>query len=138
MPERKETPDVLGDLLNVSAAAESAAPPAAPVPVARPKPQRKPASSRAQAKPAATPAAAPPARPQPPQAPQWEYREVVFREFRGWRPRYVDGRERWDWKDAPTILEYLRQAGEEGWELVSVGEVHNYQKTAYFKRPKPV
>jgi hypothetical protein len=133
MPERKETPDVLGDLLNVSAAAESAAAPAAPV--AKPKPQRKSAKPRAQAKPAAIPAAAPPSSPQPP---QWEYREVVFREFRGWRPRYVDGRERWDWKEAPTILEYLRQAGEEGWELVSVGEVHNFQKTAYFKRPKPL
>ena len=36
--------------------------------------------------------------------PQWEYREVIFREFRGWRPRYIDGRERWDWKEAPLML----------------------------------
>jgi hypothetical protein len=133
MPERKETPDVLGDLLNVSPAAESAAAPAAPV--ATPKPPRKPAKPPVRAKTARTPAAPPV---NPPPAPLWEYREVVFREFRGWRPRYVDGRERWDWKDAPAILDYLRQAGEEGWELVSVGEVHNFQKTAYFKRPKPV
>jgi hypothetical protein len=61
---------------------------------------------------------------------------VVFREFRGWRPRYVDGRERWDWKDAPTILEYLRQAGEEGWELVSVGEVHNYPEDGLLQTPE--
>ncbi len=126
MSERKATPDVLADLFNATAGGESSA---APSP-------SKPAKPRTRAKPVVTSAAPAPASPQPAPAPQWEYREVIFREFRGWRPRYVDGRERWDWKDAPTILDYLRQVGAEGWELVSVGEVHNFQKTAYFKRPK--
>lgn len=132
MSERKETPDVLGNLFG--AGGEPAAPEAenraaAVAPPSQKRSSRKPAQARP----------APPAVPAPaPAAPmQWEYREVVFREFRGWRPRYVDGRERWDWKEAPVILDYLQQAGADGWELVNVGEVHNYQKTAYFKRPKP-
>jgi hypothetical protein len=79
---------------------------------------------------------APVAPPAPAALRQWEYREVIFREFRGWRPRQVDGREQSNWKEAPVIRDYLRQAGDDGWELVSVGEEHNYQKTAYLKRPK--
>jgi hypothetical protein len=68
---------------------------------------------------------------------EWEYREVIFRDYRGWRARAVNGVELGDWKNAPTIVEYLQQAGSEGWELVSMGERHNNHKEAYFKRPKP-
>jgi hypothetical protein len=133
MSDRKQTPDVLGDLLSAGSATDDAPAPLAPVPA-------QPRASRQRAKPKAAPAAAPAAA-QVPAAlsvppPRWEYREVTFREFRGWRPRFVDGRERWDWKEAPTMLDYLRQAGDEGWELVSVGAEHHYQKTAYLKRPK--
>ena len=126
MSERKQTPDVLSDLLNTGSPPDAVAPPeAAATPAAR-----SANSVKATPAPAATVA-------QTPAAPsQWEYREVIFREFRGWRPRYIDGSERWDWKEAPTMFDYLRQTGDEGWELVSVGEAHNYQKTAYFKRPK--
>ena len=127
MSDRKQTPDLLADLLGAPAA-ESAPPPA---PAAK---SRTPRKRSAPSKAAAAPPA--PASPPPPPA-QWEYREVVFREFRGWRPRYVDGRERWDWKEAPVVLDYLRALGDEGWELVSMGEVHNFQKTAYLKRLKP-
>lgn len=129
MSERKETPDVLANLLG--AAGEPSAPPAESSAPAPAPPQKRTSRKPAQAKVAPAVPAPAPAAPM-----QWEYREVVFREFRGWRPRYVDGRERWDWKEAPVILDYLQQAGAEGWELVNVGEVHNYQKTAYFKRPK--
>lgn len=133
MSERKQTPDVLSDLLSTGSTPDAVvAPPAA---AAAPGAARKPAARKSTpvketARPAVTVAQTPDA------PPQWEYREVIFREFRGWRPRYIDGRERWDWKEAPLMLDYLRQAGDEGWELVSVGEVHKYQKTAYFKRPK--
>lgn len=72
---------------------------------------------------------------QPPPAGEWEYREVVFRDYRGWRARVVNGVELGDWKTSPTIVEYLEQAGREGWELVSMGERHNNHKEAYFKRP---
>lgn len=131
MSERKQTPDVLSDLLSTGSTPDAvvARPTAAYAPAAR-KPARKATPVKEPAMPAETVAQT------PAETPQWEYREVIFREFHGWRPRYIDGHERWDWKEAPLMLDYLRQAGNEGWELVSVGEVHNYQKTAYFKRPK--
>jgi hypothetical protein len=67
---------------------------------------------------------------------EWEYREVVFRDYRGWRAHTVNGVELGDWKTAPAIVEYLERAGREGWELVSMGERHHNHKEAYFKRPK--
>lgn len=108
MSSRKETPDILGDILGSVRSY--------PSPLDRPVPAE---------------ATAEPARPL-----EWEYCEVVFRDYRGWRARMVNGRELGDWKSSPTIVEYLEQAGNEGWELVSVGERHNNQKEAYFKRPK--
>ena len=65
---------------------------------------------------------------------EWEYREVVFRDYRGWRVRLVDGREPRNWKEGPTLLEYLEAAGKEGWELVSISDPHHNQKEAYLKR----
>jgi hypothetical protein len=108
MSSRKETPDILGDILGGVRAY--------PSPVDEPGPL----------------AAAPePARPI-----EWEYREVVFRDYRGWRARSVNGRELGDWKTSPTVVEYLEQAGDDGWELVSMSDRYNNQKEAYFKRPK--
>jgi hypothetical protein len=108
MSSRKETPDILGDILGGVRS--------------HPSPVDRPAPAEATAEPAGPL--------------EWEYREVVFRDYRGWRARTVNGRELGDWKSSPTIVEYLEQAGNEGWELVSVGERHNNQKEAYFKRPK--
>lgn len=107
MSNRKQTPDILGDILGGTRAI--------------------PAPSDA------LPPVAPPA---PPLLAAWEYREVIFRDYRGWRARQVNGRELGDWKTSPTIVEYLEQAGSEGWELVSMSDRHNNQKEAYFKRPK--
>ncbi len=108
MSSRKQkTPDILGDILGGS-----------PYPAAA----------------GMLPPVEPPA---PPKPLEWEYREVVFRDYRGWRVRMVNGRELGDWKTSPTIVEYLEKAGNEGWELVSMSERHNNQKEAYFKRPKP-
>jgi len=67
---------------------------------------------------------------------EWEYREVIFRDYRGWRVRFIDGREPRDWKNGPTLLAYLEQAGKEGWELVSMSDPHHNQKAAYLKRAK--
>ena len=107
---KQEVPDILGELLG------------GPRPVAAPQPP---------AEPVAVPAAPAPAAPV-----EWEYREVIFRDYRGWRARLVNGVEVGDWKSAPTLVEYLEQAGHEGWELVSMGDRHNNHKEAYFKRPK--
>ena len=67
---------------------------------------------------------------------EWEHREVIFRDSRGWRVRFIDGREPRDWKNGPTLLAYLEQAGKEGWELVSMSDPHHNQKAAYLKRAK--
>ncbi|MFN8470349.1 MAG: hypothetical protein U0X20_32645 [Caldilineaceae bacterium] len=107
MSSRKKAPDILGDILGGSPYVAAAG---------------------------TLPPAEPPAAPKPL---EWEYREVVFRDYRGWRARTVNGRELGDWKTAPTIVEYLEQAGSEGWELVSMSDRHNNQKEAYFKRAKP-
>jgi len=116
MSSRKATPDVLGAVLG-GAADELA---------------------ESLGGPAATTAPAPsPAAPANVALQEWEYREVVFRDYRGWRARVVNGIELGDWKNAPTIIEYLEQAGREGWELVSMSDRHNNHKEAYFKRPKP-
>ena len=99
------------------------------------KPRRKTATQAKRTRQAPKPAAPVPAAPEPP--PTWEYREVIFRDYRGWRPMVVNGRERGDWKDAPLLHDYLRQAGDEGWELVGISDRHHNQKEAYFKRRKP-
>jgi hypothetical protein len=62
--------------------------------------------------------------------------EVVFRDYRGYRPRIVNGDELPGWKKAPVILHYLNQVGEQGWELVGVGGRHNDEMPAYFRRRK--
>jgi hypothetical protein len=112
MSSRKETPDILGDILGGVRS--------------YPSPSDYPADY-----PGPPEAASAPAKPL-----EWEYREVVFRDYRGWRARMVNGRELGDWRSSPTIVEYLEQAGAEGWELVSMSDRHNNQKEAYFKRPK--
>jgi hypothetical protein len=113
MSSRKETPDILGDILGGVRA--------------YPSPPAEPETPSAGEGPSAAPV----------EPPAWEYREVIFRDYRGWRTRMVNGRELGDWKNAPTAIEYLEQAGNEGWELVSMSDRHNNQKEAYLKRPKP-
>lgn len=135
MSNRKETPDVLGEILGVPVTEDIAvlADEIVPAPVAKPRRKAAPQTKRTRqpVKPVAPVAPAP----EPPTT--WEYREVIFRDYRGWRPMVVNGRERGDWKDAPLLYDYLHQAGEEGWELVSMSDRHHNQKEAYFKRRKP-
>jgi hypothetical protein len=150
MSNRKQTPDVLGAVLGGPRdypAFNEEPPPAGaePQPAAQPlaAPARPPEQPRG---PSQEPATVQPQRSPRPEAAEtgapdvqpreWEYREVIFRDYRGWRTRAVNGRELGDWKRSPTLIEYLEQAGKEGWELVSVGDRHNNQKEAYLKRPK--
>ncbi len=118
MVSRKQTPDVLSEILG----GEPVPTPPAPATPAKPKARSAPASR--------------PRRPAGPKKTRWEYMEVVFRDYGGYRPRYVNGQEQAGWKRAPVIHEYLNQVGEEGWELVGVGSRHNEQVPAYFKRPR--
>lgn len=132
--ERKETPDVLGAILNGTAepAADLPALPATPTP----RRQRRTASG-SEAQPRSTPATATPAS----QPQRWEYLTVSLQEYRGWRPRYINGQEIRNWAQAPVIHEYLEQLGEDNWELVAAasgkalyGSSDTYQ--LFFKRAK--
>jgi hypothetical protein len=114
MANRKETPDVLSEILG----GEPSVPGPKPVPKTQPAPKRRPSPRKS--------------RPQP----RWEYLEVIFRDYGGYRPRYVNGQEQKGWKQAPIIHEYLGQIGEDGWELVGVGGRDNREMPAYFKRRK--
>ena len=111
---RNPTPDVLGELL--AGPAEMPVQAASPV-AAQPAPG-KPRSVRAEKKPATKPAA--PAETAPP-AIRWDYLVVSFGDYRGWRPRYINGQEIRNWMQAPVIHDYINQLGEDGWELVGAG-----------------
>ncbi len=119
MADRKQTPDVLSEILGGGSPEPMASPPPEPPT----KPKRKPAARK-------------PRQPARPKQARWEYMEVVFRDYGGYRPRFVNGEEQSGWKQAPLIHDYLNQVGEEGWELVGVGGRHNDQMPAYFKRTR--
>jgi len=132
MADRKKTPDLLASVLNepvllgedeVKAEVKLEGAKAKPQKKSKPKPKQKTAP---------TPKASAPPVPAPP---VWEYMEVTFREYDGWRPRLINGKELRSWKSQPVIHDYLNQMGTAGWELVSMGERHRNQKEAYFKRP---
>ncbi|MFN3335230.1 MAG: hypothetical protein ACK47M_22265 [Caldilinea sp.] len=134
MSTRKPTPDILDDVLGADNVAETDV----EIPVFQTTsqtPKTRPTRSKAQLTPEPAPEPTPPI-PVIVKPVEWEYREVIVRDYRGWRVRFVDGRERSNWKNGPTLREYLEQVGKEGWELVSLSERYHNQKTAYFKRVK--
>ncbi len=119
MANRKQTPDVLSEILG----GEPSVPEPKPVPKPKPAPKRRSPAKES-------------GRQSRSRQPKWEYMEVIFRDYGGYRPRYVNGQEQRGWKQAPIIHEYLEQIGEEGWELVGVGGRDNREMPAYFKRRK--
>jgi len=124
MADRKETPDVLGDILGGSASTPAPAPSGA---AARSEPSSPPTS-------APKPKATRKRRSSPARQPKWEYMEIVFRDYRGWRPRFINGAELSDWRNEAVIHQYLDQLGAEGWEMVDIEKRRWYEKVAYFKR----
>ena len=108
MAERKQTPDVLADILSaapsVEAPTSAASPPAARLPSPPATPAKR--TQRAEA------------------GPRWKYRVVSFQDYHGWRPRYENGVEIAGWMRGPLLHEFLEQAAENGWELAaaSAGE----------------
>lgn len=120
-PQRKQTPDVLAEILggDIPEVKELPAPvKKASVPARRP--VEKPAESRTA---------------------RWEYWVVSFQDYKGWRPRYINGNEVKNWMNGPLIHEYIEQMGDEGWELVAAsagerlfGSADHHQ--IYFKRRK--
>ena len=132
MASRKTTPDVLGELLSGTGAEPLPAVPAVPAPA--PAPARRARTPKKDAP--AKHAAPPPAAAEVPPLPQWDYLEVLFRDYRGWRTHTVNGRELGNWKTSATLVDYVKQLGDEGWEMVSMSDERHNQKEAYFKRPR--
>lgn len=131
MAERKQTPDVLAELLSAEL------PPAAPQ-----APASEPLTNKVTAKPQ------PPRDPKPKTQPlrdsipdAWEVEIVTFQEHRGWRPRYANGAEIKGWLTAPLIHDYVNWRGAEGWELTAAANLDRFYGAAdglqlYFKRRK--
>ena len=71
----------------------------------------------------------------------WDYLVISFSEYRGWRPRFINGQEVRNWMHAPLIHDYLAQLGEDGWEMAGAGGgkamygASDYYQ-AFFKRAK--
>lgn len=132
---RKETPDVLGEVL-AGLGEAPAAPASQPTPA--PRAPRRPRRARAAEKEATAANPEPPAQPA---ARGWDFLVVSFSEYRGWRPRFINGQEVRNWMHAPLIHDYLAQLGEDGWEMVGAGGgkalygASDYYQ-AFFKRPK--
>lgn len=122
MADRKQTPDILAEILGGESSTTPSTPSGSPEQASRPAPARRTSrrtTSRSGSK-----------------RQQWEYMEVVFRDYGGYRPRFIHGVEQVGWKQAPVIHEFLDQVGEQGWELAGVGSREDMEMSAYFKRPK--
>lgn len=126
MNQRKETPDVLSEILGggVSPPATTQSP---PLP-AKPKSARKPRRASTSQSRSTSPV-------------KWEYIVASFQDHKGWRPRYLNGVELDQWMDGPLMHEYIDRRGEEGWELTTAcsgmklyGLNDKFQ--LFFKRPK--
>lgn len=128
MTDRKQTPDVLADILG--GAAPQAARTPEPAPPSEPKPSRRTGSGSTRKRTGRSSKKV-----------IWEYLLVSFQEYKGWRPRFVNGQEVADWMSAPIVHEYVNQLGEDGWELTSASAGQSLygltdRRQMYFKRPK--
>jgi hypothetical protein len=146
MADRRQTPDVLGEILGDLAAAPVAQPPTTPRPLTEPVVSRTNTARRSQASrgPAVQadgrPGAKAPAQ-EPAQPIKWEYLIVSFQEHNGWRPRFANGEELEDWTKLPVIHDYANLLGDAGWELAGAANGKLYglmdSKQLCFKREKP-
>jgi hypothetical protein len=68
---------------------------------------------------------------------KWEYLQVIpsYRK-NTLRPTWVNGQMLPNWTSGPEFFDYLRQLGDQGWELVTVTKVSDHPGIYYFKRPK--
>jgi len=132
MSNRKETPDVLGEILGGAPAPATSA---VSTPLVKPAKSAKTKSVKTKsATKNRTHSSNRAARKATKKQPIWEYMSVRFRDYRGWRPRHVDGNELSDWKKGPLIEAYLNQLGQDGWEMVGIVSSGRSERDAYFKR----
>lgn len=136
MADRKETPDVLADILGADVPVPDLG---APLPAGRltDLPPRRPVPRAAQPKRQANEEAATPT----PAPVTWAYETVSFQDAHGWRPRFVDGWELRDWMFGPLIHDYVNRRSAEGWEMVAAAAGQSLYGTSdryqiYFRRPR--
>jgi hypothetical protein len=138
MADRKQTPDILGEILGEAVA--PAAPVAEPTP-ARPSPARRSQAARRPATEAKDQPTAMGSAAEAPLPAGWEYLIVSFQEHNGWRPRFINGQELEDWTEMPVIHDYANLLGDVGWELAGAANGTLYglmdSKQLCFKREKP-
>jgi hypothetical protein len=147
MSDRKHTPDILAEILTGDAPAAEVEFTSSPTPPKRPTAPRKPVVKKAPETGSAT--GAPEASPAVPKTAkerrggpvEWEFQVVSFQEHAGLRVRYIDGQKVREWTEGPTLIEYNRFMGEQGWELAGAcsgtamfGHQDAYQ--LFYKRPK--
>ena len=117
MTSRKQTPDIMAEILNGEAPAADFS---LPVSSTSTKPK-----ARKSMPPAGAAAEKPPSKKITPEKTaqvgpyHWEYQVVSFQDYKGFRPRFVDGKDVADWSSGPMLHELLQSMAEQGWELVS-------------------
>ena len=121
MAERKQTPDILAEILSGA--------PSEPPQIARPAVKATPRTKKA-----AAPATSKPARG------RLEYRVASFQQYHGCRLRFIDGVEVKNWTSAPLMHEYLAQMAKESWELAAASAGERLfgvddKHQLFFKRP---
>jgi hypothetical protein len=72
---------------------------------------------------------------------RWEYVLVTFHDYKGWRPRYINGHELSDWMNNAVIHEYIEQMADDGWQLAAASSGARMYGSAdihqiYFKKPR--
>ncbi len=132
MSDRKQTPDILAEILNNAAPETVGEQVAHATPITQTPPRKSRQTSAPKPRPAET---------KPPVLPSaWNYLIVSFQRHDSWRVRFINGRKVKDWANGLTLQEYTLQAGIEGWELAGAcsgtplyGKADTYQ--LFFKRP---
>jgi hypothetical protein len=114
MSERKQTPDILAEILG----GEATSPVASDVEVDRPLLAKPPAAPK-RAAPSRRPAPAKPDASAARSAKGWQLHVASFQERNGWRLRYVDGKEVADWLSSPLLHEYIALQAAEGWQVAA-------------------
>lgn len=69
----------------------------------------------------------------------WEVEIVTCQDARGWRPRFINGKELSRWMDGPLVHDYVNTRGAEGWELAGATAMGRFYGAAdglqlWFKR----
>ena len=114
MSERKQTPDILAEILG----GEAASPEAGDLEVIRPQTAKPPAAPKRLAQ-SRRPAPAKPAAHAARSAAGWQLQVASFQEHNGWRLRYVDGKELAGWLSSPLLHEYIALQAAQGWQLAA-------------------